>query len=158
MATVIAQTQAFTCLAVRATVRATHKDTRTSKGPVWPQPKRNHREGDRTRRRAKSFFDEWRERKDRLEDQRRRQLDSIRETVGDVARKEWDVVTTACRDSDDSSDSEDEGFEIERDVFDDVADELDDKTPGASRPDRSRPSRSDKLPEAQKDNERKEKL
>lgn len=68
------------------------------------------------------------------------------------------MLTTSCRGDSDSDSSDDEGFEIERDIFDDVADELDDKTPSASRPERSWDRGANELPDAQRKNERKEKL
>jgi hypothetical protein len=89
------------------------------KSSPWPQPKRN-RKGDERRERKKQRVQNWYDnvlaRKDRLEDQRRRQLSSIQDSIGDIANKEWDVLTEACRDKDDADEEDSDGFDIEEDV------------------------------------------
>jgi hypothetical protein len=117
---------------------ATHKRTDSAPRSPWPQTRRDSQGGQRTKRRVKNWFDEWTAKKDRLEDQRKRQLDSIKDSVRDIAGKEWDVLTNSCRD-DDSDTSDEEGFDIESDLLNDAADEME-KVPEAR-------SRSSKLPQ-----------
>lgn len=112
---------------------ATHKRTNSAPRSPWPQTKQSPQGGQRTKRRVNNWFDEWTAKKDRLEEQRRRQLNSIKDSVRDIAGKEWDEITNSCRDQDSDS-SDDESFELE----DDAADEMD-------------RSRSDELPKAHKD-------
>jgi hypothetical protein len=146
MASTTIASQSFKTLAIHAT----NKNERASRRPIWPQPKTGSREGGhRTQRRVKNWYDDWTAKKDRLEVQRRKQLDFIKDSVKDIAGKEWDVLTSSCRgDSDDDggSSSDEEGFEIENDLMDDAADEIAYKVPAADTK-----SRSDKLPHAQKD-------
>lgn len=119
------------------TCSSNHKRTDSAPRSPWPQTKHTSQRGDRTKRRVNNWFDEWTAKKDRLEEQRRRQLDSIKDSVRDIAGKEWDVVSNSCRDQDSDS-SDDEGFELEDDLLNDAADEMD-------------RSRSDKMPQAHKD-------
>lgn len=100
--------------------------TGPAKRSPWPQPKRDRKgeeRRDRKKRRVQNWYDNLLAKKDRLEDQRNRQLSSIRDSIGDIANKEWDVLTESCRDNDNDSDSSDEdGFDIEEDVADEVDD------------------------------------
>ena len=110
------------------------RQTNSPKRSPWPQPKRD-RKGDerreRKKRRVQNWYDDVLARKDRLEDQRRRQLSSIQDSIGDIANKEWDVLTEACRDKDDVEEDSDEedGFDIEEDV----SESLRDRQPGTDK-------------------------
>jgi hypothetical protein len=94
---------------------------------AWPQPK-HERKGkgnmgnmgnkgnmDRKKQRVQNWYDSIIAKKDRLEEQRRRQLSSIGDSIGDIANKEWDVLTETLKDQDDSDSEEEDDFEIEED-------------------------------------------
>ena len=81
-----------------------------------PWPRRKSRPTSRTGRRFQSWRDRLFARKDRLEEQRRQQLEWIRQSIGDIASREADVLTDTCNDSrrdGDSSETDDDGFELE---------------------------------------------
>lgn len=100
----------------------TEQDVR-GRGP-WPS--RKSRPTSRTGRRFQSWGDRLFARKDRLEEQRRQQLEWIRQSISDIASREADVLTDTCNDgrhNGDNSDTDDEGFELEKDIVDDLSDD-----------------------------------